>query len=215
MSRFGSLAFATLAAIGAACAPLSAQEAGPAPSGDSANPLCTFHGEGCSAPPAEWTWQRLEPEVGVFSVELPCDERQADAFGQVLAISQASLPVGSTRACMKASSGFTAVLIGLAALPDDTKSPETDRLLGGAPDLFTALSKQNSENPVPEVTFKGRRSMIKTVEKEAARTKIAVIEVKRLALIMLIADIRADFPGTREEADTAADRFFNSLEIAE
>ncbi len=211
MSRLGLILVAALAGLGA---PVCAQQAA-APAKDAAKALCSFHGEGCEAPPVEWAWQRLEPKIGAFSVELPCDERQADAFGQVLAISKASFPAGSTRACMKATSGFTATLIGFTAMPDDSEGPEIERLLRGAPDLFTSFAQQTRDNSIAETVFKGHRAAINTIEKEGRRTKVAVIEVGRFGIIMLLADINSDFPGTPEEADTAVERFFESLEIAE
>lgn len=210
--RFVSLLL--LAALGGLSAPASAQESPSAD--DKSGAICRFHGDGCAAPPAEWAWKRLEPKIGVYSVEIPCDERQAAAFGQVLAVGKPGFPVGSTRACMKASSGFTATLIGLTALPDDTKSAETDALLRGAPDLFTAFAQQTAEKAVPVTTFKARRAAMNMIEKaDGGRSKVAIIEVGRFALLMLIADIRADFPGTREEAEAVTERFFASLEIAE
>jgi hypothetical protein len=206
---------AAFALAGVEAAPVLAQDGPAAAPKAEANPLCTFHGEGCEAPPAAWTWQRLEAKIGVFSVELPCDERQANAFGQVLAISKAGFPPASTRACMKASSGFTAALIGLTALPDDTKTPETEALLKGAPDMFTGFAQNTMKGSVPETTFKGRRAAFRSIEKDGALTRVAVIEAGKFALIMLVADIRSDFPGTPEETDAAVNRFFASLEIAE
>jgi len=212
---FGSLLLWALAGSLALCAPAAAQEAAaPAPKSEG-NVLCKFHGEGCEAPPADWTWNRSEPKIGVYSVEIPCDERQAAAFGQVMAVGKPGFPAGSTRACMKATSGFTATLIGLTALPDDTKSPETDALLNGAPDLFTAFAEKTVKGTVPLTSFKGRRAAINTLEKNGGRTKVAIVEVGKFALIMLVADVRPDFPGTPEEASAATERFFDSLEIAE
>lgn len=204
-----------LAAVAVLSSPARAEEPAPAPAKDAPNPLCTFHGEGCEAPPAEWAWQRLATKAGAYSVELPCDERQANAFGQLLSISDAGLPAGSTRACMKASSGFTAMQIGLTSLPDDAKTPEIEAMLKGAPDMFTAFTQNAMKGSVPETTFKGLRAAFKTIEKDGASTRIAVIEAGKFALIMLVADIRDGFPGTREEADAATERFLNSLEIAE
>jgi hypothetical protein len=206
------LALAGLVAFGA---PAAAQDAALKPDNEASSAICRFHGEGCAAAPAEWAWQRSEPKIGVYSVEIPCDARQAVAFGQILAVGKPGFPAGNTRACMKASSGFTATLLGLTALPDDTKSPETDALLQGAPDLFTAFSQNTVKGSVPLTTFKGRRAAINSIEKDSGRTKVAIIEVGRFALVMLIADIRADFPGTPEEAAAVTDRFFDSLEIAE
>lgn len=207
--------FSLLAVATCLAAPAAAQDTPTTASKEEPNPICQFHGEGCGAPPAEWAWQRSEPKIGVYSVEMPCDERQAAAFSQLLAFGGTGLAAGSTRACMKATSGFTATLIGFTALPDDTKSPETDALLKGAPDFFTAFTEQTVKESVPLTTFKGRRAAIKANETDDGRNKVAIIEVGKFALVMLIADIRSDFSGTPEEADAAMERFFDSLEIAE
>ncbi|MEY4953125.1 MAG: hypothetical protein RL299_1549 [Pseudomonadota bacterium] len=203
-----------LAALVALSSPAAAQERAPVPAGG-ANPLCTFHGDGCEAPPAKWTWQRLEPKTGAYSVALPCDETQANAFGEVLAMSRASFPAGATRACMKATSGFTATLIGFTALPNGAKTPELEKLLKGAPDLFTAFTSRDTVKAIPVTTYKGRRAAINVIEKDGARTKVLIVEAGKFALVMLVADIRADFPGTREEGDVATEHFINSLEIAQ
>ena len=114
---------------------------------------------------------------------------------------------------MKATALFTATMVGLAALPDDTKSPQTDALLKGAPDLFTAITGQPSKTPVLVTTINGRRAAIRTEEKNGNRTKVAVIELGKFAVILLLTDIRQDFPGTPEEADAAVSRFIDSVEI--
>jgi hypothetical protein len=213
MKRPPFLMLAAFAGLGAPAAPAMAAESVPAEGQPSA--LCRFHGAGCEAPPAEWSWQRLEPRVGGFSVELPCDAKQANAFGQVLAISRAKFPAANTRACMKATSGFTATLIGFVSLPDDTQHPDIDNFLSGAPDMFTAFLQRGLGKGVPETTLKGRRAIMNTIEKPEGRSKVAIVELGRFGIVMLTADIRSQFPGTREEADAAMERFVGSLEITE
>lgn len=213
MRLIGLPLFAAFAGLFSLGAPAAAQDAADAPANDEPSAICRFHGDGCNAPPSEWSWQRLEPRTGTYSVEIPCDERQAAAFGQIMAMGPSSFPAGSTRACMKASALFTATLIGLTDLPDDTKSPETDALLKGAPDLFTAITVQPSKTPVAVTTIEGRRVATRSDDKNGNRTKVAIMEVDKFAVIMLLADIRSDFPGTPEDADAATARFIDSLEI--
>lgn len=204
---------AALAVSVAVWAPASAQEA--SPPRVEANPLCDVHGDGCSAPPAQWTWHRLEPRVGGYSVEVPCDAGQADRFSQLLAISRANFPAGYTRACMKAAAGFSATLIGFSAVPDDGVPPDLEAMMRGAPDLFTAFVQQGVARGVPETVFKGRRALITNIERADRRSKVALVEVGQFGVILLTADIDSDFPGTREDADVAVERFFQSLEFAE
>lgn len=202
---------ATLGVLGSIGVSSSAQEAVPA--GDS-NPLCRFHGPDCAAPPAEWQWQRLTPSIGTYSVELPCNAQQADAFGQILAISRARFPAGATRSCMKAAAGFTSTMVGLTALPDGDVPPEIERLLDGAPDLFTTFLRNVRASGAVETGFMGRRAVMNTIERDDRRTRVMLVEAGQYAVIMLNADISSNFPGTREEADAAVERFFQSLEIA-
>jgi hypothetical protein len=206
-------------------APAAAQYVPPAPGtapavqpparSDAANPLCTFHGPGCDAPPAAWAWQRLSPSTAAFSVELPCDAGQADRFGDIVAMSRARFPGKATRACMKASSGFIATVVGF---PGDTLDPaqqaELDAMLSGAPDLFSAFVAQTTASGVTPTNFKGRRAVANTIEKPDRRTRVMIIEAGPHAVIMITADINPDFPGTRAEADAAVERFIQSLEIA-
>jgi hypothetical protein len=181
----------------------------------SANPLCTFHGPGCDAPPAAWEWQRLSPATAAFSVELPCDAEQAGRFGEIIAMSRAKFPGNATRACMKASSGFVATIVGFPGTAVETaQQAELDAMLNGAPDLFTAFIAQTAASNVTPVTFKGRRAVANTIEKPDRRTRVMIVEVGPTAVIMITADINADFPGTRGEADAAVERFIQSLEIA-
>lgn len=209
--RAGLVISSALTAIGAVCASASAQEFASAKV--DSKPLCALHGDGCDAPPAQWAWQRFEPRVGGFSVEIPCNGKQADAFGQLLAMSRAKFPASNTRSCMKAAAGFSATLVGFSALPDDATPP--DDLLRGAPDMFTAFVQQGVNKGIPETTFKGRRAIANTIEKADRRSKVVVVEAGRYGIILLTADILEGFPGTREEADTAADRFLSSLEFVE
>ncbi len=178
-------------------APASAQYVPPAPgtapaapvvqppsARGSANPLCTFHGPGCDAPPAAWEWQRLSPSTAAFSVELPCDADQAGRFGEIIAMSRANFPGKSTRACMKASSGFIATLVGFPAPASGPEQQvEIDAMLNGEPDLFSAFVAQTKASSATTMSFKGRRAIANTT-------------------------------GTREEADAAVERFIQSLEIA-
>lgn len=207
--RLASL-LAACAAIGASYAPAVARD--DVPPQVEANPLCQFHGEGCSALPAEWTWQRHEPRTGTYSVEIPCDEVQADAFGQIMALSRAGFPAGNTRACIKATSGFTATLVGVAVLPEDATRPTS--MLKGQADLFSALVEETAASGAQVTTFKGRRALINTIDKADRRSRIVIVEVGQYGVILLSADILAGFPGTREDGDGLADRFIQSLEIA-
>lgn len=179
-----------------------------------ANPLCDVHGEGCSAAPADWAWNRHEPRVGGYSVELPCDAAQADRFSALLAISRANFPAGYTRACMKATSGFTSVLIGFLEVPEAGVPADLAALMDGAPDLFTAFVQQGLGAGVPETTFKGRRALANTIERADRRTRVVIVEVGQFGIIMLSADINSDFPGSRDEGDALMERFLESLEIA-
>jgi hypothetical protein len=182
---------------------------------DAGNPLCTFHGPACDAPPAAWEWQRLSPATAAFSVELPCDAGQAERFGEIIAMSRAKFPGKSTRACMKASSGFVATIVGFPGTAvDPAQQAELDVMLSGAPDLFSAFMAQTTASSVTPTTFKGRRAVGNIIEKPDRRTRVMIIEVGPYAVIMITADINPDFPGTREEADAAVERFIQSLEIA-
>lgn len=179
------------------------------------NPLCTFHGPGCDAPPAAWEWQRLSPATAAFSVELPCDAEQAGRFGEVVAMSRAQFPGKATRACMKASSGFVATIVGFPGTAvEPAQQAEVDAMLNGAPDLFSAFMAQTTASSVAVTTFKGRRAVVNTIEKPDRRTRVMIIEVGPHAVIMITADINPDFPGTHQEADAAVERFIQSLEIA-
>jgi hypothetical protein len=181
----------------------------------SGNPLCTFHGPGCDAPPAAWAWQRLSPQAAAFSVELPCDADQAGRFGEIIAMSRARFPGKATRACMKASSGFVATLVGYAGtVTTPEEQADIAAILNGAPDLFSAFMAQTGTSSVTPTTFKGRRAVANTIEKPDRRTRVMIVEVGPTAVIMITADINPDFPGTREEADAAVERFIQSLEIA-
>ncbi len=203
---------AVFAAGGALGAPAQAQEA--APPRVSANPLCDVHGEGCSAAPADWAWQRLQPRSSGYSVEVPCDAEQADRFALLLGISRAQFPPANTRACMKESAGFTATLIGYASPPADGVPADLEALMQDAPDLFTAFVRQGLGNGVPETSFKGRRALANTIERADRRSRVVIVEVGQFGIIMLSADINSGFPGTRDEADAAMERFLESLEIA-
>ena len=179
------------------------------------NPLCTFHGPGCDAPPAAWEWQRLSPATAAFSVELPCDAAQAGRFGELMAMSRAKFPGNATRACMKASSGFVATIVGFpGSTVDPAQQAELDPLLRGSSDLFSAFVAQTSASGITPTTFKGRRAIANTIEKPDRRTRVMIVEVGTHAVMMITADINSDFPGTREEADAAVERFIQSLEIA-
>ena len=153
------------------------------------NPICTVHGEGCADAPDQWAWERLEPRIGVYSVELPCNAEQADAFGGLLAISKAPFVAGSTRACMKDAAAFTSSLMGFADLRDDA----TD---------------------IAETTINGRRAIMNTVEKKDGYSKVAIIEVSRFGVLIIIGDIRKGLAVSREEGDALIARFFDSLEFA-
>lgn len=196
-------------------APPAASAVQPPSARGSANPLCTFHGPGCDAPPSAWAWQRLSPSAGVFSVELPCDADQAGRFGEIVAMSRAQFPGKSTRACMKASSGFIATTVGFPGTTHtEAEQAEIDAMLNGAPDLFSAFMAMTAASPVTPTMFKGRRAVANTIEKPDRRTRVMLVEVGPAAVIMITADINPDFPGTREEADAAVERFIQSLEIA-
>lgn len=196
-------------------APPAASAAQPPSARGSANVLCTFHGPGCDAPPAAWQWQRLSPATASFSVELPCDADQAGRFGEIIAMSRAQFPGKSTRACMKASSGFVATMVGFPGTTHtEAQQAEIDAMLNGAPDLFSSFLEQTTASPVATTMFKGRRAVANTIEKPDRRTRVMIIEAGPAAVIMITADINPDFPGTREEADAAVERFIQSLEIA-
>ena len=205
--------YAALLGFGAMGMPASAQDADDGAS----SAICTFHGEGCDAAPSDWVWQRLEPRIGVYSVELPCDEQQANAFGQLLAMSRAPFVAGSTRACMKAAADFTVSLIGFADLPDDaTRPPEVDELLQGAPDAFSAIVKRVSgEVEVPETSLNGRRAIVHTVERGDGYSRVAIVEISQFGVLMVNAGIRSGLDVTRAEGDAMIDRFFESLVFAE
>jgi hypothetical protein len=218
--------FALPALLCALAAPAAAQYVPPAPGAAApavqppartaaGNPLCTFHGPGCDAPPAAWEWQRLSPATAAFSVELPCDAEQAGRFGELMAMSRARFPGNATRACMKASSGFVATLVGYAAtVTTPEEQADIAAMLNGAPDLFSAFMAQTGTSSVTPTAFKGRRAVANTIEKPDRRTRVMIVEVGTHAVIMITADINTDFPGTREEADAAVERFIQSLEIA-
>jgi hypothetical protein len=86
--------------------------------------------------------------------------------------------------------------------------------LNGSPDLFSAFLKRTRESGVSETTFQGRRAIKNTIERPDRRTRVILVEVGPSGVIMLTAEIKSDFPGTREEADAAMERFIESLEIA-
>jgi hypothetical protein len=116
---------------------------------------------------------------------------------------------------MKASSGFVATIVGFPGTAvDPGQQAELDVMLSGAPDLFSAFVAQTTASSVTPTTFKGRRAVANTIEKADRRTRVMIIEVGTHAVIMITADINPDFPGTREEADAAVERFIQSLEIA-
>lgn len=205
---------AALAGLALLASPASAQKA----EGDDKelSSVCTFHGDGCDDAPSQWSWERLGPKIGVFSVELPCNEQQADAFGQLLALSKAPFLAGSTRACMKDAAAFTSSLMGFADLPDGAAPPNADELLRGEPDFFSAFVKQISgKEEIPVTEINGRRAIVNIVEKADGYSKIAIIEVSRFGVLMIIGDIREGLEVSREEGDALIDRFFNSLEFAE
>lgn len=194
--------------------PASAQEA--KDDAKKPNPICTFHGDGCDDAPSKWSWERSEPKIGVYSVELPCNDKQADAFGRLLAISKAQFVAGSTRACMKDAAGFTASLIGFPDLPDGATPPNVDELLKGEPDLFSAFVKQISDGKeIPVTEIHGRRAIVNIVEKADSYSKIALIEVSRFGVLMIIGDIREGLEVSRVEGDALIDRFFDSLEFTQ
>lgn len=116
---------------------------------------------------------------------------------------------------MKAAAGFTSTMVGLTALPEGGAPPEAERLLNGAPDLFTSFLRQTSGTGAVETSYKGRRAVSNTIEREGRRTRVMLVDAGQYAVIMLTADIMSDFPGTREAADAAVERFFQSLEFAE
>jgi hypothetical protein len=209
-----TLITAAFALLGLLASPVSAQEVG----GDAkdVNPICTFHGDGCADASSKWSWARLSPDVGIFSVELPCDKRQADSFGRLLAMSKAPFVAGSTRACMKDAAGFTSSLLGFPDLPDGTTPPNAEELLNGEPDFFSAFVKQISDGKeVAQTTISGRRAITNLVEKDDGYSKIAVIEVSRFGVLMITGDIRDGLEVSREEGEALIARFFNSLEFAE
>jgi hypothetical protein len=201
-------ALATIAAGG----PIAASPQAPSP--PDSNPLCVFHGEGCYAPPAAWIWERLEPSAGGFSVELPCAPEQADRFGPVLAMTPGKFSPAATRACMKNTSAFMASMIGFAGdTLESGMQAEIDTMLDGASDLFTAFVRKTRGSSASETSYKGRRAVMNTIEKEHRRTRVMLVEVGPYGVIMLTVDINSDFPGTREEGDAAMERFISSLEI--
>lgn len=211
--RFGHAMCAALAGLGAICAPVAAQDAQP-PQVEK-NPLCDVHGDGCAAAPAEWTWQRHTPAVGGFSVELPCDQRQTDVFAFIMSVSRAKFPATNTRPCFKAAAGSSATLIGVKDATGDTPPVSIAPMLADQPDMFTAFTAQGVGKGIPETTFMGRRAIANTLEKPDRRSRVVLVEVGRYAVILLTADIDSTFPGTREEGDAVAERFLQSLEIAE
>ncbi len=81
--------------------------------------------------------------------------------------------------------------------------------------MFTAFLQRGVGKDVPVTKFKGRRAITNTIEKADRRSKVVLVEVGRFGIILLTADILEDFPATREEGDAAAQRFLDSLEIAE
>ena len=211
MKRLGIALFGALIALGAMSTPAVAQGVDRA-----ANPVCAFHGEGCDAPPSEWSWNRLEPRVGVYSVELPCDERQADAFGSLMARTPGRFETGATRACMKDSALFTASLLGFAELPEGARPPGLDALLNGAPDVFTGfVQRVGAGQEIPQVEINGRRAIFNTVEREDGYSRVAIIEVSQFGVLLLTGDIRDGLGVTRAEGEALLDRFFDSLEFAE
>ncbi len=205
------VALAGLFALGT---PALAQDAKPA--AEDTSSICTFVGESCSAPPSDWNWQRLEPRIGVYSVEIPCNAKEADAGGRLLAMTPGQFQAGATRACMKASSGFIATLIGFAELPDGPRPAEVDELLQGEPDLFSAMMKNISDREeIPQTAIAGRRAIVNTIEKPVGYSKVAIIEVSQFGVLMIIGDIRKQLEVSREEGDAMIERFFNSLEFVE
>ncbi len=212
-----SACFALCAALFGSVAisvPASAQEAGAEDVASSA--ICTFHGEGCAAPASEWTWERLEPRVGVYSVELPCNSQQANAFGQLLANSRAPFEAGSTRACMKAAAGFTAALVGFAGLPDGAVPPEAEQMLQGEPDMFSVFVRQVArDQEIPVISVDGRRTILNNLENDNGYSRVAIIEVSQFGILVLNGNIRTGLGVTRAEGDALFDRFFDSLEFVE
>lgn len=116
---------------------------------------------------------------------------------------------------MKAAAGFTTTLVGLTALPEGGVPPEAERLLNGAPDLFSTFLRQTSGTGAVESSYKGRRAVSNVIEREGRRTRVMLVEVGQYAVVLLTADIMSDFPGAREDADAAVERFVQSLEFAE
>jgi hypothetical protein len=204
---------AAFVGLGAICAPVAAQDAQPPLVEKS--PLCVMHGDGCSAPPSEWMWLRQTPAVGGFSVELPCDQRQVDAFAYVMSVSRAKFPATNTRPCFKSAAGFSATLIGVKDATGDTPPASIAHMLGNQPDMFTAFTAQGVGKGIAETTYMGRRAIANTIDKPDRRSRVVLVEAGRYAVILLTADIDSTFPGTREEGDAAAERFLQSLEIAE
>ena len=182
--------------------------------GKSDNGICSIHGEGCDAAPAEWNWERHEPRIGVYSVELPCDGRQADAFARLLALTPGQFQAGASRACMKAGAGFTASMIGFVDLPNDTMPSEMEAMMAGSPDVFTAFKQRiNLRVETPETAIDGRRAVQRTVERADGYSRVAIIEVSQYGVLLMLGDIRDPLGVSREEGEALLDRFFNSLEF--
>lgn len=211
-----ALAFSTALGAFALSAPVGAQEG--EGSSSELNAVCAFHGEGCDAAPSEWEWVRSEPKGGIFSVEIPCTEEQADRFGVIVSMSKAPFQSSSTRACMKGSSGFIAGYLGLPELPEGAMPTEEElgELLEGEPDMFAVMVKRTSERgDIPQVSMAGRRAIVNTIERDKGFSRVAIIEVSRFGLLTLTGDIRDDLNVTRAEGEALVDRFFDSLEFTQ
>jgi hypothetical protein len=204
---------ASLAASGAPGAHAHAQEAALATV--SANPICEVHGEGCSAPLADWSWQRLGSRSGGFSVELPCDAEQTERLTLLLEFTSPVFRPEYTRACMKQAGAFVASLYGYVGVAAGNEPADPDGLLQDAPDLFTALERRGILSGGQETLFQGRRAYVITIENARFRSRAIWVQAGRFGIILLKTDIISAFPATRSEADAAMERFLESLEIAE
>ncbi len=198
----------------ALASPAYAQGAEVRPNGD--HSLCPVQGEVCDTPPIEWVWYRFEHKSGHYSVELPCAEVSTGG-----SLFSSGTTLGDTGMCWMDSSAFIAELGGVAEALDlddisDTDRARLDKLLNGAPDLFTALvNRVSGDESAKQTTIQGHRAIVKSLERAGGYGRVASIEISRFRQLTLSADIQNELNVSREQGEALIDRFFNSAEFPE